>query len=38
MKYWLAFCGYPRSGHTLVAAILNANPNCICIKSIEYLF
>jgi hypothetical protein len=29
MKYWLAFCGYPRSGHTLVAAILNANPNCM---------
>lgn len=29
MKYWLSFCGYPRSGHTLVAAILNANPNCM---------
>lgn len=29
LKYWLSFCGYPRSGHTLVAAILNANPNCM---------
>jgi hypothetical protein len=29
MKYFLSFMGYPRSGHTLVAAILNANPNCI---------
>lgn len=29
MKYFLCFCGYPRSGHTLVAAILNANPNCM---------
>jgi hypothetical protein len=29
MKYWLSFMGYPRSGHTLVAAILNANPNCM---------
>jgi hypothetical protein len=29
MKYFLSFCGYPRSGHTLVAAILNANPNCM---------
>lgn len=27
MKYFLSFMGYPRSGHTLVAAILNANPN-----------
>lgn len=30
MKYYLNFMGYPRSGHTLVAAILNANPNVIC--------
>ena len=30
MKYFLSFMGYPRSGHTLVAAILNANPNVIC--------
>ena len=30
MKYFLSFCGYPRSGHTLVAAMLNANPNVIC--------
>lgn len=30
MKYFLNFMGYPRSGHTLVAAILNANPNVIC--------
>jgi len=29
MKYFLCFCGFPRSGHTLVAAILNANPNCM---------
>lgn len=29
MKYFLCFCGYPRSGHTLVAAILNSNPNCM---------
>jgi hypothetical protein len=29
MKYFLSFMGYPRSGHTLVAAILNANPNCV---------
>lgn len=29
MKYFLSFMGYPRSGHTLVAAILNANPNCM---------
>lgn len=30
MKYFLSFCGYPRSGHTLVAAMLNANPNVLC--------
>ncbi len=30
MKYFLSFMGYPRSGHTLVASILNANPNVLC--------
>lgn len=30
MRYYLNFMGYPRSGHTLVAAILNANPNVVC--------
>lgn len=29
-KYFLMFAGYPRSGHTLVASILNAHPNIIC--------
>lgn len=29
-KYFLSFIGYPRSGHTLIASILNANPNVIC--------
>jgi hypothetical protein len=35
MKYWLAFCGYPRSGHTVVASILNANPNVICTNQLH---
>lgn len=35
MKYWLSFMGYPRSGHTLVAAILNANPNVICSNQLH---
>ena len=30
LNYFLSFLGYPRSGHTLVAAILNANPNVYC--------
>lgn len=30
VKYFLMFMGYPRSGHTLVASILNAHPNVIC--------
>jgi hypothetical protein len=30
VKYFLMFAGYPRSGHTLVASILNAHPNVIC--------
>jgi len=29
-KYFLMFAGYPRSGHTLVASILNAHPNVVC--------
>lgn len=29
MKYFLMFCAPPRSGHTLVASIINAHPNCI---------
>jgi len=35
MKYFLSFMGYPRSGHTLVAAILNANPNVICSNQLN---
>ncbi len=35
MKYWLSFMGYPRSGHTLVAAILNANPNVMCSNQLH---
>jgi len=35
MKYWLSFCGYPRSGHTLIAAILNANPNIMCSNQLN---
>lgn len=27
--------GYPRSGHTLVAAILNANPNVVCSNQLN---
>lgn len=30
VKYFLMFAGYPRSGHTLVASMLNAHPNVIC--------
>lgn len=30
VKYFLMFMGYPRSGHTLAAAILNAHPNIVC--------
>lgn len=30
VKYFLMFMGYPRSGHTLVASILNAHPNVMC--------
>lgn len=29
MIKFVMFCGYPRSGHSLVASILNAHPNCI---------
>ena len=36
MKYFLSFMGYPRSGHTLVAAILNANPNVICSNQFNF--
>jgi hypothetical protein len=35
LKYFLSFCGYPRSGHTLVAAILNANPNVVCSNQLN---
>lgn len=35
MKYFLSFMGYPRSGHTLIAAILNANPNVICSNQLN---
>ena len=35
LKYFLCFCGYPRSGHTLVAAILNANPNVMCSNQLN---
>ena len=35
MKYFLSFMGYPRSGHTLVAAILNANPNVVCSNQLN---
>ena len=35
MKYFLSFMGYPRSGHTLVAAILNANPNVVCSNQLH---
>lgn len=37
MKYFLSFMGYPRSGHTLVAAILNANPNVMCSNQLNLL-
>jgi len=30
IKYFLMFMGYPRSGHTLVASMLNAHPSVIC--------
>jgi hypothetical protein len=30
VKYFLMFMGYPRSGHTLVASILNAHPRVVC--------
>ncbi len=30
VKYFLMFMGYPRSGHTLAASILNAHPNVVC--------
>jgi len=30
VKYFLMFMGYPRSGHTLVASMLNAHPNVVC--------
>ena len=30
LEYFVSFIGYPRSGHTLVAAIINANPDAIC--------
>ncbi len=30
LKYFLMFSCPPRSGHTLVASILNAHPNVIC--------
>lgn len=36
MKYFLSFMGYPRSGHTLVAAILNANPNVMCSNQLHF--
>jgi hypothetical protein len=29
LKYFVMFAGYPRSGHTLVASILNAHPNVV---------
>lgn len=35
MKYWLSFMGFPRSGHTLTAAILNANPNVMCSNQLH---
>jgi hypothetical protein len=35
LKYFLSFIGYPRSGHTLVAAILNANPNVMCSNQLN---
>jgi hypothetical protein len=37
MKYFLMFMGYPRSGHTLAAAILNANPNVMCSNQLNLL-
>lgn len=37
MKYFLSFCGYPRSGHTLTAAILNSNPNVFCSNQLNLL-
>jgi hypothetical protein len=36
MKYFLSFMGYPRSGHSLVAAILNAHPNVICSNQLHF--
>jgi hypothetical protein len=35
LKYFLSFMGYPRSGHTLAAAILNANPNVMCSNQLN---
>lgn len=37
MKYFLLFAGHPRSGHTLVASILNANPNVYCSNQLNIL-
>lgn len=34
---FIMFCGYPRSGHTLVAAIINAHPNMICSNQLNIL-
>jgi len=30
MNYFLMFCCPPRTGHTLIASILNAHPNVVC--------
>lgn len=35
MKYFLLFIGYPKSGNTLVANILNSNPNVICSSQLN---
>lgn len=37
MKKFLLYAGYPRSGHTIVAAILNANPNVHCSNQLNLL-
>lgn len=37
LKYFVGFLGYPRSGHTIVAAILNANPNMYCSNQLHIL-
>lgn len=37
MKYFLLFTGYPRSAHTITAAILNANPNVYCSNQLNLL-